>query len=74
MAVVGNLSVREVVGSMTLEIRVTRRREMATRLWIGMKLLLLAARVIGTQLEISFDKESTRADGSERLLKAVRDQ
>lgn len=48
----GAISMQEAVRAMTLTVEVTGVRAARARLWLGLKLLKLAARVIGCGIDI----------------------
>ena len=47
---------KQVTQSVTLKVRIRGRRSFKFRMWVGTRLLVLAAWVIGTQISIDLDK------------------
>lgn len=51
----GTLSAKSLMHSLTLTVRISRMPELRFRLWLGMKLIHLAAWVMWTQIRIEKD-------------------
>lgn len=47
-----SLSMSEVMEVLTLDVKITRRKEWALRIWTGINLLRLTALVLGTGIKI----------------------